>query len=121
MYGIVLQQPGRTRAVVIVTRLISPGDALSSKNQTVRRKKKKKKTSREQLKEWPEVVAVTGNGQCIAEKQVSRVHSKQREGEGGERMGGGQDFYSPDRTGGEYSNTCSAYNQDVVRDLPFKS
>lgn len=40
---------------------------------------------------------------------------------GGEREWGGKDFYSPDRTGGEYSNTCSAYNQDVVGDLPCKS
>lgn len=35
------------------------------------------------MKEWPEVVVVTRNGQCVLEKQVSRAHRKQ----GGRRRG----------------------------------
>lgn len=103
IYGVVLQQSERTGAMVTATRLISPGDALSSKNKTKRRKKKKK-TSREQLKEWPEVVAVTGNGQCIPEKQESRAHHKQREG--GERERGDRIFIP--QTGQEVSTAIYA-------------
>lgn len=41
------------------------------------------------------MVAATGNGQCIAEKQVSRAHRKQREGGEGGRENEGTGFLFP--------------------------
>lgn len=97
IYGTMLQQSERTRAVVIATKLISPGDALSSKNKTMRRNKNTK-TSKEQWRSgrrwwlWLEMASAS-----LRNKYPGHTANREGEGEGRERMRG-RDFYSPDRT-----------------------